>query len=429
MTVSVQVLFGRPQHEIASLLSDRLSRCVSASLVSGFITVDGIEAIGVPIRAAPAKLMRLVVGAGTWRAFDALDGLISAGVSSSALHVHLGHTRPSGTNRNPFHRYHPMLHSKIYLLDMGNGNSAAFVGSHNLTGFALRGLNGEAGVLLEGPTSSPEMTALRDHVNASVAQAVPYDPGMKEAYAWWTMQFIDGLRAEANDTPAESDRTRTIVVIAACKSAKIPGNGKVIYFEMPEAILVQSLQPEVHIYIFATLPPSPAQALAQLSSATARLTCKIEGVEAAGGGVEMRADWFIDNRRSPELKTTSAPFRPNPAPGMQQISVRVQGRIPGRYEYLFDQGRTAWMPVYDDNDAVIAEDLDGKSLPVSYSERTRKELPWQRVRGLERSSDPQLKLIESKELQLALLESAPGSESFVLFSLRRRALHKGRQRK
>lgn len=157
MTLSVQVLFGCPQQEIASLLSDRLNRCVSASLVAGFMTVDGIEAIGAPIRAIPGKLTRLVVGAGTWRAFDALDGLITAGVSRSALHVHLGHTRPSGTNKNPFHRYHPMLHSKIYLLDMGNGNAAAFVGSHNLTGFALRGLNGEAGVLLEGPTNSPEI--------------------------------------------------------------------------------------------------------------------------------------------------------------------------------------------------------------------------------------------------------------------------------
>ncbi len=36
------------------------------------MTVDGIEAIGARIRATPGKLTRLVVEAGTWRAFDAL---------------------------------------------------------------------------------------------------------------------------------------------------------------------------------------------------------------------------------------------------------------------------------------------------------------------------------------------------------------------
>ena len=50
MAVTVQVLFGTPQHEIASLLRDRLSRCRSVSIVSGFVTVEGIEAIGTPIR-------------------------------------------------------------------------------------------------------------------------------------------------------------------------------------------------------------------------------------------------------------------------------------------------------------------------------------------------------------------------------------------
>ena len=42
-----------------------------------------------------------------------------------------------------------MLHSKVYLLDMGDDNACAFVGSHNLTGFSLLGLNGEAGILIE----------------------------------------------------------------------------------------------------------------------------------------------------------------------------------------------------------------------------------------------------------------------------------------
>jgi HKD family nuclease len=81
-----------------------------------------------------------------------------------------------------------MLHSKVYVLEMGDGTAAALVGSHNLTGFALLRLNGEAGILREGPADGQEFAALRRHVDESVTQAVPYDPSMKEAYSWWPFE-------------------------------------------------------------------------------------------------------------------------------------------------------------------------------------------------------------------------------------------------
>ena len=417
MPVQVQVLFDRPQREIASLLRDRLSRCASASLIAGFMTVEGVEAIAAPIRTHPAKLARLVVGAGTWRAFEALDGLVTAGVTLDRLHVHLGHSRPSGTRRNPFHRYHPMLHSKVYLLEMGDGKAAAFVGSHNLTGFALNGLNGEAGVLLEGPADEPEFAALRKHVNEATAQAVPYDPSMKEAYAWWTMQFIDGLYAEANDVPRDAENIRTIVVLAARATAPLPRTGQVIYFEIPEALdKIQSMQAEVHIYLFATLPPSPTEALARVATATARLSCRVEGIEAERGGIELLADWHIDNRRHPDLKATSVPFRPRATSGMQQVRVRVQETLSGQYEYLFDRGRIDWTPVYDMDGALVgAGDEADDILATPLDRAPRDSRPWQRIRGLERAEPA-----GSHALHLALWDSAPESESYILFSLRRR---------
>jgi hypothetical protein len=47
-----------------------------------------------------------------------------------------------------FYKNHLVRHSKVNLMDMGGGAATAFVGSDNLTGFALLGLNGEAGVHL-----------------------------------------------------------------------------------------------------------------------------------------------------------------------------------------------------------------------------------------------------------------------------------------
>jgi hypothetical protein len=143
------------------------------------------------------------------------------------------------------------------------------------------------------------------------------------------------------------------VVIAAKASGALPKEGDLIYFEIPEALgTIRSLRADVHIYVFDTLPPSPLHALSQLSAARASFWCTTQGLEMGRGGVELRADWFIDNRRSPELKPTSRPFRPATSPGMQQVRVQVHNNVFGDFEYLFDTGRTAWRPIFDAEDAL-----------------------------------------------------------------------------
>ena len=415
MPISVQVLFDRPQREIASLLTDRLARCKSASLVAGFMTAAGIEAIEAPIHAVPGKLKALVVGAGTYQAFQALDGLLAARVPPDRLHIHLGFSGPSGTIKHPFHRYRPMLHSKVYLMDMPDGSSAAFVGSHNLTGFAILGANGEAGILIEGPSNAPEFAALRRHIAACIVQATQYDPAMKDAYAWWTTQFIDGLKVEVGREPSDAENKQTIVVLSARGTGAIPRANNVIYFEMAKALMeFQSLRPEVHIYIFDQLPASPAAALNSLNSAKARLVCGIEGIQTERGGVELIADFHIDNRRQPELKAAARPFRPQPAVGMQQLSVRVQGSIQTAFEYLFDRGKADWAPIYDDATEPFQDD-EGRAIALPAELLPRLGERWLRVKGLQRVGSA------AKEAnQLVLWEADPASGSFIVFSWRRR---------
>ena len=416
MSVSAKVLFDKPQQEIASLLRDRLECCLSASLVAGFMTVEGIKAIIDPLCQHPAKLNHLVVGAGTYRAFESFDRLINVGVNPNNLHVHLGFTRRTSVRaKHRFFRYHPMLHSKVYLMEMEGGTSSAFIGSHNLTGFALMGLNGEAGVLLEGPSSSPEFDDIRNHIAEAVQQAVVYDPSMKDAYSWWTVQFIDGLRAKSNDRPRDSETKRTIVVMAECASADLPCEGDRVYFEIPEAIgRIANMRAEVHLFVFDTLPAKPGYALNQLHMAKQSFWCHTIGLEDDRGGVELRADWEIQNRTKPTLNRTQSPFRPTPQRAMQQVRVKALNQVYDRFEYLFDSDHATWIPTLDEEKRVQAEKDEGAFLK-SLELIPREDLEWYRVDGLMPGSEQ-----TTENYRMALSDMSPQSGNYILMSLRRR---------
>src|SRR5437763_652773 len=130
--MNTTVLFGTPQCEIATQINTKLSQCQIGSIVTGFLTPSGVRALAGPIRARPTSIQRLVVGSSTYPGFQALDELTAMGVPLDRIRVHLGHTRESGTHNHPFVRHHPMLHSKVYYLEMPNEQACAFIGSHNV---------------------------------------------------------------------------------------------------------------------------------------------------------------------------------------------------------------------------------------------------------------------------------------------------------
>lgn len=275
MTVSATFLHAYPQTKIATMIRDRLTRCREAQIVSGFATPDGIQALRASLSAS--KIARLVLGAATFKAFEALDDLIATGLAASAARVHLGHSRRTGGRKRPFERLRPMLHSKIYLFDMPDATSAAFVGSHNLTGFALRGMNGEAGVLLEGPSSDPVFGEIRAHIDESYRQAVAYDTTLKEAYARWYAEYLDRLRAETNDMPRDTESRRTIVLFAELAPSPSPSSGQRVYFELDKRIdEIKAIDTDVHLHLFSSLPSSPRSALSKVRSASKSLIASVE---------------------------------------------------------------------------------------------------------------------------------------------------------
>src|SRR5262249_9749291 len=160
---------------------------------------------------------------------------------------------------------------------------------------ALCGLNGEAGVLLEGPSSDALFREIRAHVSTAVTESVQYDPADRDAYAWWAGQYIQGLAAEFIDSPEEEGNPKkSIIIQSEGRGARLPNIGEVVYFEFPKAIgKVRSMSAEVHLYVFDTLSESPYVALRQLSKARASYWCTTLGIEDDSGGLELNADWHI----------------------------------------------------------------------------------------------------------------------------------------
>ncbi|WP_123784143.1 hypothetical protein [Corallococcus macrosporus] len=413
MPLNVQVLFNRPQHEIASLLRDRLSRCIETSIVVGFATIDGLEAIAPTLLFPSAKLRVLVVGAGTFRAFDTMDRLGAQGVPPDRLRIHLGHTRPWRNVASTFQKYHPMLHSKIFYCEMPNGEAAAFVGSHNLTHFAMNGLNGEASVLLEGPASDPQFVTIREHIDCCITDSVEYDPGMKEALTWWTTQFIDGLRKKVNDQPQDAEKRVTILVLAT--AAGMPNNKDVIYFEIPKGLpQIERIGTTVHIFGFDSLPSSPGRALASLHTARFSLKCRTLGIEEDTGGRELEADWEVVNGAVPRLQSTAGRVRPSRRSDNEQVRVEVLGRLKERYEYLFRGPSDEWLPIYD-SQTVLKVRPDQAELLTGLRLDPQEDGEYRLVRGLE------LKEPKGKQRYMSALErTSPESGNFILFSQRRR---------
>lgn len=401
MGITTSFIHSRPQREIASLLKNRFAAARKVSLVSGFLTPDGAASLKLYDPVYAAKIDRFVIGAGTFKAFEAVDRLIAIGKTS--VRINLGYSMPSGGNKHPFKRYRPMLHSKIYYFDNDDGTASAFVGSHNMTGFALNGLNGEAGVLIEGDAVDQTLYDIRQHIGEAWKRSVPYVSSMKDSYTWWTKEYFDGLSTEANDAPRDAESRQTIILVARLEEGRQPNNGEFIYFELErELSKLNSVNAEVHLHLFRILPPTPEQALAQLDKADWSFACTIEGLDNRGGNIEVQADWHIDDRRQPLLKPTTKPFRPKVASEMQQVRARVQGNLPDRYNYLFDGGANKWTPDLDPEESI--KDSSGV---------------WRRVRQLVETDR-----LESREdqLQIALRETSPESGSFVLFSRRRRRM-------
>lgn len=413
MSVATTILFGKPQKEIKSLLEERISRSNSTSIVTGFATPGGIKAIENPIKARPTSVKAIIVGAATYPGFEALDSLVAAGVSIDRLFVHLGHTRESDGKKNPTVRFHPMLHSKIFYMELPDEKACAFIGSHNMTSFALKGLNGEAGVLLEGALEAIEFQQIRDHIEEAKKQAVQYLPWMKDAFAWWTGEYIDGLKAEVK-IPQESIAGRSILICAKISDDDLPKAGDQLYFEIPSGIKIETLKTETHLFLFKTMPANSLEGI--YGKPDAFYTCETIGADNERGNLEVKTNWKIVGKTPPTLESVpTKTYRPKVGKDVQQIRVKVKAASITPYTYIFEGIGHTWEPSYSDEITdVINENQRSISSQTGDPDDRNAQLGWKLVRDL-------IPREITKQSDAAALELVkPDSGSFILVSLRKK---------
>ena len=400
-----------------SFLERGFAECTSASIVVGFATEAGIRTIEDAIQCNPRKLQKLVIGNGNYGAFKACDQLIDAGVSQRALRVHLGIAR-SVAQASAYRSFRPMLHSKVYLFEMQDDTAQALIGSHNLTEFAMRGLNGEAAILLDGLSATSEFDDVRSHIDTVWEEAVDYDPTMKEGYDQLAKKRLRGWMALFSDgNENRPTQRKTFLIFGTLVGEDLPQAGDILYFEIHEAIIpITSLNTEVHVYLYDVMPNTPQEALSEIDSATRRLKCKIRGIEDDQGGVELQVDWTTGDRKRPQLQRAKRPFRPNPTNAMQQVRVEVSKEEPKKYEYLFDVDTTEWIPVLESEPLQLSGVVD-YGTAVSEA-RVKDEKQWFRVKSLERGRKQRRK--KGETLETALQDMSPDSKNFILLSHFRR---------
>jgi len=414
MTVKATVLFGSPRCEIATILNQKLESSVATQIVVGFATLNGLGAIESAIRMNPRSLQAFVVGAGTHKAFEAFDRLLGLGVQADSLRVHLGHARSDGGKvRNKFR---PMLHSKIFYTEHADGSASAVIGSHNATGFALLGLNGEAAVLLEGSRESAEFEKIRAHIASAKKEATQYTYSSRPALAWWTRQYLEGLAMRANEAPTDVENKKTFVIL--CENKGIPPEvGQILYVELPKDLgKITSLSAGFHLYVFDQLPKSPTEGLALLASARA-FACEMVGVDIERGTRELQTDWTLSDPLRPSLVATGGSLRPTPKPEMQQVRVRLKRSNTKRYDYVFDRPRADWDPVCDEGETVSFPQRYSKEIPDVSNGSVPTKKTWLLVKGL-RPKD----FSGESSYAIALKKMSPDEGAFVMMSLGRRTV-------
>lgn len=203
--MKVKFFFNKSRGDIRSELARELQECSSLKVVTGFVTEAGIDDLGNRTTVIE-KLNLLIFGHANEKALMAMSALHSdlekAG-RHNIIKIHFGYGNPIAEKDRLKQIYRPMMHSKVFLFDFNDGRFTAFVGSQNISGYSLRGLNSEAIVRIDGQITD----SIYDDILFEIASIDKEAKTFKDEYLGVYENFhniiIKGMLAEENTAKRE----------------------------------------------------------------------------------------------------------------------------------------------------------------------------------------------------------------------------------
>lgn len=185
---------GKRSNKLSEKIRDSLKNAKKIKIVSGFLSKSGFESIlgrnSKEKQEFGEKIEYIIVGCLTVQCAELFDDLIKYPNYQKKIFVNLGIGRASLTYKKTLTRYLPMVHTKIIGIDYDSNQNTFYIGSSNITKFALEDFNAEAGVIIENLTEaeSGEISNYMDSIK-SLPSTKLYDVKQKEDLIYLTQLF------------------------------------------------------------------------------------------------------------------------------------------------------------------------------------------------------------------------------------------------
>lgn len=128
-----------------------------------------------------------------------IDALVDLRECGANVLLHLwrasGNTELPGTLGLPKN----LMHSKILLFDLADGQAIAWIGSHNGTNRAIAGINIETSLLVHISQKSDLYKQLREHLNLIRSRCEMIDTDLADYYRWLQGEQVDRKVVELGD--------------------------------------------------------------------------------------------------------------------------------------------------------------------------------------------------------------------------------------
>ena len=235
--MNIKFHFDRGKGDIRPSLQKALSECLSFKLVAGFVTQAGISDLG-PKDEIIKKLDLLIFGDANDKALKSMatlyDELQSNG-RRNIIKIHLGYGNVNLERDRMKQLYRPMMHSKIFLFLYSDNRFKAYIGSQNITGYSLRGLNSEAIIEVNGLTTDKTFQSILCEIQNIEQESKSFKKEFIDIYRAIHNNYVKGIQPQEVYEKKEYFSVLYAFIYTDDKD-KIMLN-QTLYFEVPENAL------------------------------------------------------------------------------------------------------------------------------------------------------------------------------------------------